>query len=140
MECQCGRDRIRYYNLTNTMKDTDTVKRLLSEYESQKKNTLYQAVMEIIVNANKEKFGEVKKMCNALLELMKDDLDERERIGEARGRKIGEEQGKEIGERQGESRVNRLVVELSSRGRTNDLIKSATDGDYQKKLFAEFGL
>lgn len=116
------------HNLTDTLKDTDTVKRLLSEYENQKKNTLYQSVMEIIVNANKEKFGEVKKMCNALLELMKDDLDERERIG------------KIIGEQQGESRVNRLVIELSNRGRMNDILKAASDREYQKQLFAEFNL
>ena len=102
------------------MKDTDTVKRLLSEYENQKKNTLYQSVMEIIVNANKEKFGEVKKMCNALLELMKDDLDERERIGKAQ--------------------VNKLNIKLSELGRLDDVIKAAKDMDYQRKLFAEFGL
>ena len=76
--------------------------------------------MEIIVNANKEKLGEVKKMCNALLELMKDDLDERERIGKAQ--------------------VNKLNIKLSELGRLDDVIKAAKDMDYQRKLFAEFGL
>ena len=108
------------HNLTNSLRDIATVKKLLSEYEKQKKNTLYQAVMEIIVNANKEKFGEVKHMCNALLELMKDELNEREQIGE--------------------QQVNTLNIKLSEVGRFDDIIKAAKDSTYQKKLFAEFGI
>lgn len=148
------------HNLTNSLRETSSVKKLLSEYEKQKRNTLYQAVMEIIVNANKGKFSEVNHMCNALLEIVKDDLAERERIGEERGkvigeqvgeergriigeergRIIGEERGKVIGEVQGETRVNRLILKLSQLGRNNDIVKSASDREYQKKLFAEFGL
>ena len=120
------------HNLTNSLRETSSVKKLLSEYEKQKRNTLYQAVMEIIVNANKGKFSEVNHMCNALLEIVKEDLAERERIGE--------ERGKVIGEVQGETRVNRLILKLSQLGRNNDIVKSASDSEYQKKLFAEFGL
>ena len=132
------------HNLTNSLRETSSVKKLLSEYEKQKRNTLYQAVMEIIVNANKGKFSEVNHMCNALLEIVKDDLAERERIGEERGKvigeQVGEERGKVIGEVQGETRVNRLILKLSQLGRNNDIVKSASDREYQKKLFAEFGL
>lgn len=39
----------------------------------------------LIVRANRGKFEEVKGMCDALMELMKDELDEREKIGEKRG-------------------------------------------------------
>ena len=99
------------HNLTDSLKDTDTVKRLLSEYENQKKEYVISVRYgDHCKCEQKKKFGEVKKMCNALLELMKDDLDERERIGEARGRRFGEQvgeaRGKVIGEQQGESRVN----------------------------------
>ena len=132
------------HNLTNSLRETSSVKKLLSEYEKQKRNTLYQAVMEIIVNANKGKFSEVNHMCNALLEIVKEDLAERERIGEERGKvigeQVGEERGKVIGEVQGETRVNRLILKLSQLGRNNDIVKSASDREYQKKLFAEFGL
>ena len=132
------------HNLTNSLRETSSVKKLLSEYEKQKRNTLYQAVMEIIVNANKGKFSEVNHMCNALLEIVKEDLAERERIGEERGKvigeQVGEERGKVIGEVQGETRVNRLILKLSQLGRNNDIVKSASDSEYQKKLFAEFGL
>ena len=41
--------------------------------------------MNMIVNANKEVFREANKMCEALLDLMKDELDERERVGRIEG-------------------------------------------------------
>ena len=46
---------------------------------------MYKAVMNIIVNANKELFKEAKKVCEALRELMKEELEERERAGEKAG-------------------------------------------------------
>lgn len=55
--------------------------RLIREYEGHQKDNLYSSMMEIIVRANTERFGEVRNMCNALLELMKDDLDAREQQG-----------------------------------------------------------
>ena len=39
----------------------------------------------MIVNANREVFREANKMCEALLDLMKDELDERERVGRIEG-------------------------------------------------------
>lgn len=51
-----------------------------------------------------------------------------EEIGEARGRGIGE------------SRVNSLNVRLAAQGRTEDIIRAASDTEYQKKLFEEFQL
>ncbi len=63
-------------------------------------------------------------MCEALEELMKDELDAREQQGEI----------------QGEIRVNRLILKLSQCGRISDIIRSASDSEYQKQLFSEFGL
>ena len=63
-------------------------------------------------------------MCEALEELMKDELDAREQQGEI----------------QGEIRVNRLILKLSQCGRIADIIRSASDSEYQKQLFSEFGL
>ena len=37
-------------------------------------------------------------------------------------------------------RVNALIILLSEQGRTEDIIKSAYDREYQQKLFDEFGL
>lgn len=70
--------------------------------------------MHIIVRANKKEFQEVKEMCEALEELMYEELEEK--------------------------RVNALTLRLYELGRTDDIIKAALDKEYQKKLFEEFGL
>ena len=38
------------------------------------------------------------------------------------------------------SRINQLILELSKRGRTDDIVKAAADEEYQKKLLEEFDL
>ena len=82
-------------------------------------------------------FGEeAKKMCKALEELMKDELEAKKTEGE----EIGKEIGKEIGMQQGKERVNELTLKLSALGRIDDILKAASDEDYQECLFQEFGL
>ena len=46
----------------------------------------------------------------------------------------------ERGLREGIDRINQLNVKLSELHRTEDILKAATDKEYQKKLFEEFGL
>lgn len=78
-------------------------------------------------------FGEeAKKMCKALEELMKDELEAKKTEGEKIGKEIGMQQGKE--------RVNELTLKLSALGRIDDILKAASDEDYQECLFQEFGL
>lgn len=84
--------------------------------------------MNIIVQANHEKFEEVKGMCDALRELMKDELDAERDEGERNGKKIGE------------ARVNELIKRLIELGRTDDITRSVTDKEFQQQLFEEFGL
>lgn len=72
-------------SLTNDLKERASAERLIREYEGHQKDNLYSSMMEIIVRANTERFGEVRNMCNALLELMKDDLDAREQQGISKG-------------------------------------------------------
>ncbi len=72
-------------SLTNEIRDESIPQKLLKAYQEKKQNTLYQSVMDIVVRANQEKFEEVKYMCDALKELMKDELDERERQGIEQG-------------------------------------------------------
>ena len=67
-------------------------------------------------------------MCEALEELMHDELEERRRLGMQQGIQ------------QGENRVNDLNMRLSKLGRTDDILKAAADKGYQRKLFQEFGL
>ena len=110
------------YSLTDTLEDMSVTRQLLEDYKKNKENQLYQAVMEIIVKANENRLKEGKRdMCNALLELMKDELDEKREEGEALG----------------ESRIN---LKLSELNRSDEILKAAVDREYQKKLLNEFGL
>ncbi|MEE0810505.1 MAG: 3-isopropylmalate dehydrogenase, partial [Blautia sp.] len=128
-------------NLTNHMKNTKDVQHLLAEYKKHKKDILYESVMDIIVKANPkmfEKEGDV--MCEALEELMKDELEAQLQKGKEIGQKIGQEMGKLQGERQGETRVNQLNQKLIALGRMDDMLKSVSDTVFQQKLFKEFNL
>ena len=62
-------------SLTNELEQNETAEKLLEEYSKNQANALYRSVMELIVRANKQKFEEVKGMCDALRELMKDEID-----------------------------------------------------------------
>ena len=121
------------YSLTDTLKDMSVTRKLLEDYKKNKEDQLYQAVMEIIVKANENRLKEGKRdMCNALLELMKDELDEK--------REEGIREGMKEGESLGENRINQLILKLSELNRTDEILKAAADREYQKKLLKEFGL
>ena len=60
-------------SLTNQINGTANAEKLLDAYGKHKNDNLYKAVMNVIVRANKETFQEVKAMCEALKELMKDE-------------------------------------------------------------------
>ncbi|MFR8347671.1 MAG: hypothetical protein ACLVAS_13755, partial [Mediterraneibacter gnavus] len=98
----------------------------------------------LIVRANKQKFEEVKGMCDALRELMKDEIEaEAKKLAEER---INAEVNRQVQERTKQSveatekRINTLNLALSKADRIADIIKAAEDHDYQQKLFEEFGL
>ncbi len=77
-------------NLTNHLEHASDAKDLITEYIKHKNNVLYQSVMDVIVPANIEKFQEVKKMCNALMELMKDEFEEIEKMSISQGMSKGQ--------------------------------------------------
>lgn len=70
------------HHLTNHLTDRADAKRLLMEYEKHKESNLHKSVMDMIVRANQKLFKEDEQMCDALLELMQDELDARESKGE----------------------------------------------------------
>ena len=112
-------------------------RKLLEDYKKNKEDHLYQAVMEIIVKANENRLKEGKRdMCNALLELMKDELDEKREEGIREGIKEGIKEGESLGE----NRINQLILKLSELNRTDEILKAAADREYQKELLKEFGL
>ena len=71
--------------LTDDLKTVEEANKILGKYEGHQKENLYKSVMNIIVNANRELFKEAKKVCEALQELMKEELEEREKAGRIAG-------------------------------------------------------
>ena len=60
--------------------------------------------------------------------------------GIEKGIEKGIEQGMEQGVKQGQGRVNALIVKLAEAGRMEDIVRAASDREYQDRLFSEFGL
>ena len=84
-------------SLTNKLEDKNQIKKIVNEYHENKRNNLYESVMDIIVKANHKEFEEAKgDMCKALEELMADVIEER--VAEKVAEKVAEAT-KEAGER-----------------------------------------
>lgn len=65
-------------NLTNELKGKEDAEKVVEKYSKYKDSHLHKSVMDIIVRANKEQFKEVRgNMCDALVELMQDVIDEK---------------------------------------------------------------
>lgn len=89
------------HNLTNDLSNRQTIEKLLRSYELHKRENIYKSALNVIVRANHKLFGEVKHMCEALEELMKDELDAREQLGMERGIEEGMKKGIKEGMKEG---------------------------------------
>ena len=60
------------------VREENDVVELATEYEKNRNNALYKAMMDVIVRANKGLFEEVKEkdMCDAIRELFQDEIEE----------------------------------------------------------------
>lgn len=77
-------------NLTNDLKENAEAENIITEYEKYNHSKLHKSVMDIIVRANEEKFKEVRSgMCDALVELMADIIEEKEE----QARSVGVQEG-----------------------------------------------
>lgn len=72
-------------SMTNDL-TKEEARELVQKYEGHEKDNWYQSVMDVVVRANEKGFKEMKQMCDALLELMKDELDESREKGISLGR------------------------------------------------------
>ena len=107
-------------NLRTDLEGREEINELVRRYEERKSSHYYQAVMDLIVRANKEKIEEERYMCEALHELFAEDVE-----------KAAEEAAQ---------RINALNKILAEQNRTADIIKAATEPEYQKKLMEEYGV
>ncbi len=83
-------------NLRNDLKPDSEIQDILEKYENKKQDLYYQAVMNLIVRANREQMKEGAAMCDALNELLyeifadklEEEKDEGIKLGEFRTRTI----------------------------------------------------
>ena len=109
--------------LTDDLKTVEEANKILGKYEGHQKENLYKSVMNIIVNANRELFKEAKKVCEALQELMKEELEEREKAGRIAGEKAGRIEGEKAGRIAGERNAKlKLIQTKLSKGKTVEAI------------------
>lgn len=78
--------------------------------------------MDMIVRVNREQFLEVKKMCQALEELMADELEDMRKEGR----------------REGIARFAKLSGILLRQNQQDLLLKATEDGDYMEQLFQKY--
>ena len=62
------------------------------------------------------------------------------KLGLSEGKELGLSEGKELGLSEGMSIVNTLNKKLTEDNRLDDLVKSATDKDFQNQLLKEYNL
>ena len=100
-------------SLTDHLKDKEVARKLLEDFGNHKQEILYRSVMNIIMQANKTQFQEVKDMlCEALEELMKDELE----ANRSRGLSEGRMKGLQEGQQQATDRLNALTLKLAELG------------------------
>ena len=72
-------------NLTDDLIEPKNAEEILRKYEKYQNESLYQSVMNVIISANGKVFREVENVCEALLEIarekMQDELNAREELG-----------------------------------------------------------
>ena len=69
--------------------DAEAVRELAREYQDKQKNILYRSVMNVIIKANEELFKEECGVCEAIIDLFRDEYDE----GVAKAKELGIQQG-----------------------------------------------
>lgn len=89
------------HNLTNDLQSEKEINGLVTEYQKYRHNNLYRSIMNVIIRANKEKFEEEKDMCEAIIDLFRDEWDEGMRKAKEEAIQEGRREGLQEGRQQG---------------------------------------
>lgn len=80
-------------NLRTNLKAGAEIRSLVARYEKHKHSKDYEAVMDLITRANWKEMEVERKMCDALKELLSDELQEANARGKSEGRSEGRSEG-----------------------------------------------
>lgn len=92
---------------------------------------------------NKEDIRKIEAVLYTMADKFLESMDMKEIMEDVKMTRLGRmlvEDGRSEGRNEGVSKVNHLIRLLAERNRTDDILKSAEDEEYQEKLFAEFDL
>ena len=80
-------------NLTDDLPDRAAVQELAKVYHEYRENTLYRSVMNVIIKANEELFKEESDVCEAIIDLFRDEYDKGIADAKEQGIQQGVQQG-----------------------------------------------
>ena len=111
-------------SLTNHLPNEDDTKRLITEYEANQTNKLYESVMDIIIKANKLEDCNMSVVLDNWLESLKNKaLTEGRNEGSSQGRSEGLSQGRSEGLSQGLSHgIEIFIIDALEDGKTEEII------------------
>lgn len=95
------------------------------------------AVLQVSVSANRKLYDEMRRqstVCEALRELMKDEIEEELSKVRIEGKKLGIQEGLQTGE----ERLNKLYSCLENDGRKEDIFRAIKDPEFLKELYKEY--
>ncbi|NCB93072.1 MAG: hypothetical protein EOM40_11025 [Clostridia bacterium] len=112
-------------SLRKDIQDKREIEPIIRDYEEKKNSKLYEAAMEVITRANWDTIKEVKgTMCEALRELMAEEIEEEKKIA----RSVGEEMGKEIGKKEERTQMIRNAYDsICDVGQVAQILKIPVD-------------
>ena len=105
--------------------DVEEFLRKAEEMNTPRDRQNVEAVLQVSVKANDELYREIRRdanMCDALRELMKDDLEDARKLGESEGEVRGEARGKVMGEA-------KIILKMNHSGMSPENIASITGKD-----------
>ena len=105
--------------------DIEEFLRNVEEMNTARDRQNVEAVLQVSVKANDELYREIRRdanMCDALRELMKDDLEDARKLGESEGEVRGEARGKVMGEA-------KIILKMNHSGMSPENIASITGKD-----------
>lgn len=80
-------------HLTDDLPGREAVEELAKEYHEYRTNTLYRSVMNVIIKANEELSKEESDVCEAIIDLFRDEYDKGVEDAKQLGVQIGVQQG-----------------------------------------------
>ena len=110
-------------NLTNDIKDPETIREIVAEFRKHEKDKLYRSIMDMIVRANREMFKEEEDMmCDALRELYQEEINA---AAEKKVQEVAQQVTEQVTQRVTQDVTKRVTQDVTQRV-TKDVTRQVT--------------